>query len=184
MYQFVFLALSLIVGAGSAFADQCAWNDQSTAQRARGYLAYHTGPVYRYCEPCGDREMKRIVYGRDKEPTQDGRAIHYRMQTSERPKPGETGWMFVFNEGYAGIERSEDLAYLFIRTEIGYVNVGARFSCVNNSYWNPQRLPNMGIPQGVSPYIPFDRAPQIVNDVTDDDFLRAYSVRYPDDPQG
>lgn len=181
----IFASTLVFLFSVSAFADQCQWNDQSVAQRARAYLAYHMGPVYSYCEPCGDGQMSRIVYGRDKDNTVDKRAVHYRwINPSEARTSGAVGWEFVFNEGFSGVERRVDLAYLFVRAENGYVNVGALFRCTDNAFWNPSQVPTTGLPRGVSPYIGVDQAPRIVDDVTDTDFARSYEQRYPNDPRG
>lgn len=192
MRFFVVLALALSVSV-SAFADQCSWNDRGTAQVARGYLAFHMGPVYSYCEPCGDRVMQSIHYGQDKEDTRDGRAVHFRWQDRTPPSAGQVGYQFAFNEGLSitengrerSIERKVDLAYLYVKTPAGgFYNVGVLFQCTNNSYWNPERARNFrGLPQEVTPYILPNTVP-VNNDVTENDFMRAYEQKYPNDPRG
>jgi hypothetical protein len=38
----------LVFFSGLGFADQCAWNEKGTAQKARAFLAYYPGPISPY----------------------------------------------------------------------------------------------------------------------------------------
>ena len=186
MRIFNFVVIALFFSNLSAFADQCQWNDRSVAQRARAYLAYHPGPIYKYCEPCNDAGMQRIAYGQNKEDTLDRRAVNFRWVSRDAITPGALGWQLTFNEGFEGVERSVDLAYIFIRSEQGFVNVGGLIACTaERTIGNRgQDVIQRGMPTGVSYFITPERAPAITDDVTDTDFLRAYEARYPNDPRG
>ena len=179
------LVLFVIFTGTLASADQCAWNNKSVASRVRAFLAYYPGSIYTYCETCGDAEMKSVYIGYDYEKTEDGRAIHFREQ-EKQTEAGDVVWMFSVNEAYAetGIQRDLDLAYTFIKTENGYLNLGARFSCLDNKFWNPNKDEDFsGLPEGVSPWIPLDQTP-VVEDVTESDYMDAHQEVYPDKPQG
>lgn len=175
----------LVLFSSHAFADQCSWNNKSVAQRVRNFLAYYPGEVYTYCEPCGDTEMKSVYIGYDYESTLDGRAIHSRQQMNQTAS-GDVIWQLKINEAYAqaGINREIDLAYTFIKTNTGYLNLGARFSCLNNKFWNPDSKEDFsGTPQYVSPWIRFNEVP-VVEDVNELDYMKAHELVYPDKPQG
>ena len=169
-----------------AQADQCSWNDKSTASVTRAFLAFYPGDVYTYCEPCGDTAMSSVYIGYDYEATKDGRAIHFREQTKQTDA-GDTVWQFAINEAYAdaGIQREIDLAYTFIKTPAGdFLNLGARMSCTNNKFWNPNSDADFsGVPQGVSVWIKGGTVP-VVEDVTELDYMKAHEVVYPEKPQG
>jgi hypothetical protein len=181
------LAFLLSSIAISASADQCAWNDKSTAARARAFLAYYPDSVYTYCEPCGDKVMKEVFYGQDKIKTDDKRAVHFAWQDpAKAPSKGATGWMMTLNGEYKaqGTNRDIDLAYVFIESKKGFINLGARFTCTNNSFWNPENKKDFtGMPEGVSPYIAPNTVP-VESDVTEEDFINAYGSKYPNEPKG
>jgi hypothetical protein len=179
------LVITLLFSSLPAFADQCQWNDRSVAQRARGFLAYHPGPVYTYCEPCGDTRMLRVTYGHNKEDTLDRRAVNFRWVSREQLAPNALGWEIVFNEGFPGVERKVDLAYTFVRSEQGFVNVGSMFGCASSGSGRARRLREIreSLPQGVSYFLSPSQV-QVEDDVTDQDFIRAYESRYPDDAEG
>lgn len=179
------ILVSILFISFLAQADQCAWNNKSVASRARAFLAYYPGEIYTYCEPCGDSEMKSVYVGFDYEKTEDGRAIHFREQEKQNDA-GDVVWMFSVNEAYesVGIKRDIDLAYTFIKTEYGYLNLGARFSCLDNKFWNPNKDEDFsGLPQDVSPWIPLNKVP-VLEDVTQSDYMDAHQKVYPNKPQG
>ena len=181
-----FLIITMLLSSAPALADQCAWNDRSVAQRARAYLAYHPGAIYTFCEPCRDTEMKRVVYGHNKADTLDRRAVNFRwIGDAGARRPGAVGWEVVFNEGFAGVERRVDLAYTFVRSETGFVNVGSMFRCADSGYVGArrQRALREGLPSGVSYFLSPENV-QVSDDVTEADFMRAYEARYPNDAEG
>lgn len=185
LFKKAMLCFLVSVLSFTASADQCSWNNKSVAQRARNFLAYYPGQLYVFCEPCGDTEMKSLFMGYDYDKTQDGRAIHARAQMKQKAN-GDVIWQLKVNEAYAaaGIDREIDLAYTFIKTDHGFLNLGARFSCLDNKFWNPDNNADFsGTPQYVSPWIRFGKFP-VVEDVTESDFMDAHYQVYPDKPQG
>lgn len=179
------IVIAVLFGTSFAQADQCSWNNKSVAQRARQFLAYYPGAVYTMCEPCGDKTLSQVVYGQDKQDTLDKRAVHFRRQTGGDYVAGEVSWQLILNGDFAdqGISREIDLAYTFIKGENGYVNVGTIFACLDNDFWNPEKLKTFsGNPQQVSPWLPLDHKTSV--DVSEDAFLDAYADKYPNDPKG
>lgn len=57
-------ASSLLLSTQSAHADQCAWNDEAHAAKAKAILAKQP-KVIAYCEPCGDKAPGEPVIARD-----------------------------------------------------------------------------------------------------------------------
>lgn len=134
------LSALIVLATNAAYADQCAYNDRSTAQAAR-VVMYNHELLYQFCANCGDTRVKEVkVSSTVNSKGVAKKDIHFRQRLSL----GNKYWQFVIN-GASKKPVYLDLAYTYVYVGDKLVNVAAVVNCPTTGVapimeWDPSNV--------------------------------------------